>query len=178
MLVQKKIENPKAWFNGEHGNRDAETKEKGHRKKFSSDSDESGMRVITITGENRGAVMELISNSSNKHGFHGTPHHLHKKGNGNSAKTGEESHSDTSSSSEDGKGKKKMKEKGGKSKAKPMSAYLNSNVQGVNSSIMFNSTCHHHDPGVHLTLLRKPAHGGGGGGGGFEIKEHGNGYKT
>ncbi|GLT79806.1 hypothetical protein SLA2020_512800 [Shorea laevis] len=174
VLVQKTIEKPKGWSNGDshkgigvtNGNQESykggETN--GNGKKLLSDSDKRS--VITITGENRGAVMELIQ-SPQKHGFEGKPHHLQKKG--NSTNKGEELHNYSSSSSsssdaEDGKHKKKDKDL--KSKAKPMHAYVNSNVQGVNSSLVYNSTCDFHDPGVRLTLPRKLNGGGEGGNGG------------
>ncbi|KAL9245434.1 hypothetical protein vseg_019092 [Gypsophila vaccaria] len=103
--------------------------------KKGSNSEDIGMRVITISGENRGAVMEL-GHSRGTHGSH------HKLGNEASSKT---------------------KDGGNTSKAKPSTpthAFMNSNVQGVNSSIVFNSTISHHDPGVHLSLSRKPGKGG------------------
>ncbi|KAK9713599.1 hypothetical protein RND81_06G038400 [Saponaria officinalis] len=97
-----------------------------------SNSEDIGMRVITISGENRGAVMEL----GHSHGSH------HKLKTEATPKT---RNSDNTSKAKP---------------SKPMHAFTNSNVQGVNSSIVFNSTISHHDPGVHLSLARKSGKGG------------------
>ncbi|KAJ4728061.1 vegetative cell wall protein gp1-like [Melia azedarach] len=187
VLVQKTTEKPKTWLNGtgrhndfgeshkhsvgHHGKHEVSNeifgkKEKGHRKKFLSDSDDVGMRVITIAGENKGAFMEVIK-SPLKHSFDGNSHTVQQKGN---AKTETEWHSFSSSSEE---GKSKKKDKSSKQKAMhspPMDAFMNSNVQGVNNSIVFNSSCSHHDPGVHLSLSRKPF------GHGIHVKDKTNGH--
>ncbi|KAJ9188189.1 hypothetical protein P3X46_003576 [Hevea brasiliensis] len=169
VLVQKTIDKPKPWLNGgdsgrnlvdavktsisQHGkqepSKDGETKEKGQRKKI---SEHGGMRVITIAGENKGAFMEAIRSPNKKHVFEGNQWGSY------------------SSSSSSGEGKPKMDNghKGRTMAYPPMSAFINSNVQGVNSSIMHDSSCTLHDPGVHLAITRKPA------GGGFHIKDHGN----
>lgn len=191
MLFQKTIDKPKASrLNGsdlqkdfvdtlnssiaqlakQETSKDVETKERGHRKKISSDSEDAGMRVITIAGENKGAFMEVI-HSPKKHVFEGNSRFLHKKDNPRSDGSDWGSHS---SSGEEGNIKKKDKNHKGRSvEATPLSAFMNSNVQGVNNSIICNSSCTHHDPGVHLALSRKPA------GSGFHIKDRGaNGYQS
>jgi hypothetical protein len=142
--------------------KDVQTKEKGNRKKNSSDSEDGGMKVITIAGENKGAFMEVIR-SPKKQVFEGTSHFLHKKGN-------PKSEGSDSSSSEEGNSKKKDKNPNGKAMGpSPLSSFMNSNVQGVNNSIVYNSSCSHHDPGVHVALSRKPA-----GAAAFHVKDHGN----
>lgn len=190
VLVQTRSEKPKSWFNGT-GNHFDETHKpssyahrgnhevhkevakngKVHRKQFSSDSDEVGMRVITIAGENKGAFMEVIR-SPLKHTFDGTPHTLHNKGSLKTQSDGTGWHSFSSSSDEE----KSKKDKNYKAKAAmlppPMGAFMNSNVQGVNNSIVFHSSCSHHDPGVHLSLSRKPS------GNGFHVKDKGNGHHS
>ncbi|MFQ6670855.1 hypothetical protein Gotur_035597 [Gossypium turneri] len=181
VLVQKMIEKPRGLFGAPqkdvgdtrdpsiHGKKEpskyGDTKEKGNGKKFASDSEDAGMRVITIAGENKGAFMELIK-SPHKNGFQGSPHRL-----ANSSRIGSDgSDYHSYSSSEDGDGKMKAKSNG--SNTMPMSAFMNSNVQGVNNSIVYNSSCTHHDPGVHLSLHRKPTAGG------FHVKERTNGYNS
>lgn len=116
---------------------------KKHHEKKHLDSEEAGVKFITIAGENRGAIMELIR--SPKSG-----RFLHSRGN---VSDGNESGSSSSSGVE---GKQKMKDKALKSKASPTIAFMNSNVQGINNSIIFNSSCTTHDPGIHLSLSRKP----------------------
>ncbi|XP_022769749.1 proteoglycan 4 [Durio zibethinus] len=129
--------------------KDGEKKEKGHGKKFSSDSEDAGTRVITIAGENKGAFMEVIR-SPHKNGFQGSPHHLQKRV--ISSRTGGDGSDPQSYRSSSEEGDRKMKDKSNKSKTMPITAFLNSNVQGINNSIVYNSSCTHHDPGVHLSL--------------------------
>ncbi|KAK8588097.1 hypothetical protein V6N13_087045 [Hibiscus sabdariffa] len=182
VLVQKMIDRPKGLFGApqkdpednhypsihrqKEPSKHGERKEKGNGKKFSSDSEDSGMRVITIAGENKGAFMELIK-SPHRNGFQGSPHRLQKTVTGSS--DGSEYQSYSSSGEE---GDHKMKGKSNGSNSLPMNAFMNSNVQGVNNSIVYNSSCTHHDPGVHLSLHRKPTAGG------FHVKERTNGYNS
>lgn len=138
----------------EHKESDAKKKD-GHHKKFSSDS-EGGMKVITIAGENKGAFMEIIMSPA-KHGFDGKPQTLGRI----DPKTEKDKsvwhkYSSSSSSEEENSKKKDKSHKGKGIHSPPMDAYVNSNVQGVNNSILFKSSFSHHDPGVHLSLSRKP----------------------
>jgi hypothetical protein len=181
VLVQKTIERPKPWIgtgygdsqrehgetynkpsiirNGQQGVETNKEKEKGSHKKV-SDSEEMGMRVITIAGENKGASMELI-HSPNKH----DPHYLHKKGNPKSGTRGSDQSESYSSSDKEGNPKKdKSAQKGKATNSVPMNAFMNSNVQSINNSILYNSSLTHHDPGVHLALSRKPS-------GVFQVKD-------
>ncbi|KAI9180578.1 hypothetical protein LWI28_006207 [Acer negundo] len=143
-----------------------------HYKKFSSDSDHEGggMRVITIAGDNKGAFMEVIKSPMKANN---SPHTLNKNGTESVDGTGWRSLRSSSSSSSSGEeGKWKTKDKSGlsgKSTVSPQmgNAFTNSNVQGVNNSIVYNSSCSHHDPGVHLAFSRKPS------GHGFHIKDNG-----
>ncbi|OMO64239.1 hypothetical protein CCACVL1_21910 [Corchorus capsularis] len=189
VLVQTRLDKPKpeprllhaqkdyghdALKHGKTSSKEGETKEKGHHgKKIFSDSEDSGMRVITIAGENKGAVMELIS-SPQRNGFQGGGN-LREQRRANFARTGSDAsdyHSYSSSSSSEEGRDRKSRDKSKTSKTMPMNAFMNSNVQGVNNSIVFNSSCTHHDPGVHLSLHRKPF------GGGFHVKERTNGYSS
>ncbi|XP_024162333.1 swi5-dependent recombination DNA repair protein 1 homolog [Rosa chinensis] len=198
VLVQKTIDQkPTSWFStgvskqdhdstresqrpGNHAHH-AKKEEKITKKKLSSDSEEApGMRVITLAGDNKGAYMELIQSPNKHHEQRGEhSHYLFKKGhNGKSAQTvgSHESDKSYSSSSSGEEGKPKMKDKShhkgikaGSSSLLPLSSFTNSNVQGINNSIVYNSSCTHHDPGVHLALTRKPN------GDGFDVKNHVNG---
>ncbi|KAK7338102.1 hypothetical protein VNO77_18701 [Canavalia gladiata] len=186
VLVQKTVDRPKPWHNGttaesshretrSHGNshhhhhgkhvttKESEAREKGtHRKVL--DSEESGMRVITIAGENRGAYMELIQ-SPKKH----ESKYLHKKGNSSINVDGAESES---SGGQEGNVNNK-KDKGHKTTSSfPMAAYMNSNVQCVNNSLLYHTSCSHHDPGVRLSLTKKSL------GEGYHLKEYVDGHNT
>ncbi|KAL8198048.1 hypothetical protein R6Q57_027481 [Mikania cordata] len=111
---------------------------KGEILKKSSDYENTRVRIITIAGENQGAIMDL------------TP--FSKKTRGNIKKDNPALSNDgDSKSGNDSEGKKKNL------KSKTLRAIMNSNVQGVNNSILYNCSTSHHDPGVHLSLLRKPS---------------------
>ncbi|OAY48964.1 arp2/3 complex-activating protein rickA [Manihot esculenta] len=134
----------------QEASKDAQTKEKGQRKKTSPDSKDRSMRVITIAGENKGAFMEVTRSPNKKHVFEGNQWRSYSS-------SGEE-------------GKPKMKDEGHKGRTvayTPMGAFINSNVQGVNNSILYESSCTLHDPGVHLAISTKPPRGW------FHIKDDG-----
>ncbi|KAK1279558.1 hypothetical protein QJS04_geneDACA004774 [Acorus gramineus] len=115
--------------------------------------DESGMKVITIAGENKGAHMELGSRS-------------HK---GRHVQRHKSSHAHTYVEEEHGGGmgdgkamvlkeKEKEKEKmhsSSSSTTPPISTLVNNNVQGINNSILLNGSCTHRNPGVHISLSRR-----------------------
>ncbi|XP_041001364.1 mucin-2-like [Juglans microcarpa x Juglans regia] len=174
VLIQKTIDKPKPWLGGngdsqrengefykpnnvpigkEEVSKEVQTKEKKEKSngKKNWDSEEMGMRVITIAGENKGAFMELIQ-SPKKHEAV-----AYKKGNHKTQSHGSESESMSSSSDKEGNPKREKGHKGKVTGSKPMSAFMNSNVQSVNNSILYNCSCTHHDPGVHLSLSRKPS---------------------
>ncbi|KAB1219707.1 hypothetical protein CJ030_MR3G019160 [Morella rubra] len=191
VVVQKTIEKPKSWLGGngdsqkEFGesykpslvhngkqevSKQLETKEmEKHNLKKITDSEVVGVRVITIAGENKGAFMELIQ-SPKKHVVGDTPY-LNKNGNPKMRSHGSEYESYSTSSDKEGKSKKDKSHKGKVMSSLPMSAFMNSNVQSINNSILYNCSCTHHDPGVHLALSRKPA-------GEFQVKEHLNGNQN
>ncbi|KAL8136350.1 hypothetical protein V2J09_002351 [Rumex salicifolius] len=141
---------------------------KNHKKpsSLSSDSEDGkNVRIITMTGENKGALMELgLANSRrNNEGktlgnFPGSGHVL---GNGYKQE-GEDLNGGNADRS-------KIKDREGNetSSRLPMSGYVNSNVQGINNSILYNSSFTHHDPGVHFSVSRKKPING---------KAHGNGH--
>ncbi|KAJ0258183.1 putative extensin [Hirschfeldia incana] len=122
-------------------------------------------RVITIAGENKGAVMEILrSPSSHKTGGAGTHPSRGFHGTGEKGRKLQSS----SSSSDEGEGKKKStKNNNANTSNLPMKAFINSNVQMINNSIVHNSTSTHHDPGVHLKIFRTP-----GSDNGFHVKDY------
>lgn len=104
--------------------------------KKQSDSEEYyGARVVTLAGENKGAVMELSPSRK-------------KNGAGAWSNIGQKLEELSSR-------KKDEKHKAGGMETAPMDAFVNCNVQGVNNSILYNCSCTHNDPGVHLALSRK-----------------------
>ncbi|KAF7843947.1 serine/arginine repetitive matrix protein 1-like [Senna tora] len=164
VIVQKTIEKPKQWISGNSGEilKTHNEKQKGNQRRV-SDSEESGMKIITIAGENRGAYMELIQHQK-KHEFEEKPNYLYKIGNSKTKSSGE---SESSSSDEANANKKENRINRGRTKSSyPMSAFMNSNVQCVNNSLLYNTSCTHNDPGVRLSLSKKPF-----GVEGFHLKE-------
>ncbi|CAH1439165.1 unnamed protein product [Lactuca virosa] len=157
MVVQETKEIPKnldKGFNGDirrhsvnWGTRNPKKSETS-KKHSHSDSEDGGMRIIIIAGENKGAIMELSPFGKKTHNFGDNPHRLHMKK--DSPTPTQPSDGEKSGSNSDGKSKAI------KSKSPLMCAVMNSNVQGVNNSILYNCSTSHHDPGVHLSLSRKP----------------------
>ncbi|KAG8363232.1 hypothetical protein BUALT_Bualt19G0000700 [Buddleja alternifolia] len=135
--------------NSSNGKREPTPKDKGTSKKVSS-SEELGMRMITMAGENKGAVMELSLPHKTNHSL-GKPHTLKKNSNGNGS---------SSEGGEDGKTNNMDKtDRGMTTPQSPMTSFLNSNVQGLNNSILYNCNFQNNNPGIHLSLNRK-ANGG------------------
>lgn len=121
----------------------------GPKETLFPESGEGTQSVITISGENKGAVMEILRSPSKTCG----PHLFTN----DAEKTAEK--------------KPKPKSKNHSNTAE--NRFVNSNVQMINGSVVYNSSETHHDPGVHLSSYRKPSSGNG-----FIIKDHGNGYAS
>uniref|UniRef100_A0A803M3C0 Vegetative cell wall protein gp1-like n=2 Tax=Chenopodium quinoa TaxID=63459 RepID=A0A803M3C0_CHEQI len=162
MVVQHTVGKPKPFLDSYGGDsqkprigKSVKPKERDIYKK-SSDYEDSGVRIITITGENKGAIMELGRGSALDN--------PHKAKNDGVISEGNFSGKEDMSKLK-GKGHNNATTKPGV----PMHAYTNSNVQGINSSIVFNSTCTHNDPGVHLSVNRKPLNGHSHG---FQLKDN------
>ncbi|CAA2986387.1 Hypothetical predicted protein [Olea europaea subsp. europaea] len=166
VLVQETIEKfPKLMQSNSHNSSIAPNGKKESPKakvpnKKTSDSEKLGMSMITLAGDNKGAVMEL-SPSRNKNYSITNPQSLHK--NGNLAKP----EGEKSSSHEEGRSNKEKNKKAMAMQSPPTTAYVNSNVQGVNNSIFFNSSSTHQNPGVHLSINRKANEGNG-----IHFKDH------
>lgn len=101
-------------------------KDKGMIKKLSDPEDKQGLRAVTLAGENKGALMEVKPWLQN--------------GKQTRSESGEEG---------------KSREKKGAVVQSPMAGYFNSNVQGLNNSIIYNANVRHNDPGIHLSFTRK-----------------------
>ena len=94
------------------------------------------VRVITLAGENQGATMDLGSKSKNNDML--DFQRVNYKPNG--ANKNEESHDENHRHKAAG----------------PVNAFVNSNIQAANNSILYHSTWPHRDPGVRLTLSNNP----------------------
>lgn len=109
-----------------------------HHEYKQSEPDEYGMSVLTLAGENKGAIMDL-SPARKKYGFNGSPQKLQTE-QSDAEKSGSGSDNESRPKNRNGMGRRSL----------PMTAFMNSNVQAVNNSILHNTTCSHHDPGIHL----------------------------
>ncbi|XP_076955725.1 uncharacterized protein LOC143630645 [Bidens hawaiensis] len=115
--------------NSSNGRHMTTRKPETHKKQ----DDASMKNTITIAGDNKGAIMNITP-------FSKTPESgniINKSSNGEST-SGKNKNSNPSL----------LKH-----------SFHNSNVQGVNNSMLFNYTISHHDPGIHLTLSTKLDHG-------------------
>lgn len=99
--------------------------------------------VITLVGENKGATMQLGSQKDGAVHIH-RGYKLHYDGSTEATTGGEESSKD-----------KRPKESNTK-EDQMTKAYMNSNSQGINNSIVFNSHITERNPGIHLTLTENP----------------------
>ncbi|XP_042012302.1 uncharacterized protein LOC121760742 [Salvia splendens] len=116
------------------GKREPNTPKDNSINKKLSNPEQQRLRVITLAGENKGAVMELSTS--------------HKK----TLQNGKQTSGSGSDSGEEGKSRSKDKANGAQP---PMSGWFNSNVQGLNNSILYNSNIRHKDPGIHISVSRK-----------------------
>lgn len=161
VLVQETVGDPKVMPNT-HDDEKRELKKDKYANKKLSDSEELRMSMITLAGENKGAIMELSPTPKN-HYSTGDPHSLHKT---ISIKGG----TDDEQSSIDRSELKRYKDKLNKAKATqstPTTAIINSNFQGVNNAILYDCTFTHQDPGIHHFLT-----GNGTGGNGIHLADH------
>lgn len=110
------------------------------RRMLSYFEDGRNMKVLTIGGENKGASMELGFFSRSRGGkqteFNGNDNV------GNEAQESEDLHKVIA-----------------KNLHLPRNAFVNSNIQSVNSSILLDCSVTQQDPGVHFYLSKKPTKG-------------------
>ncbi|XP_045791782.1 PH domain-containing protein DDB_G0287875-like [Trifolium pratense] len=101
--------------------------------------------VITLTGDNRGATMHVGSESDKKEGSI----HIHRAYKNES----EESIEVTT----DGEGNTNNDEGNSMEHSEVGKAYVNSNIQSINNSLMFHGSINERDPGVQVTVPQKPS---------------------
>lgn len=99
--------------------------------------DEKQFSVITLAGDNRGATMQLGSESAKKEGSI----HIHRAYKSDPEETNEVS--------TDGEENNNQEEE------EVGLAYVNSNIQSINNSLMFHGSITERDPGVQVTLPQK-----------------------
>ncbi|CAJ1972451.1 unnamed protein product [Sphenostylis stenocarpa] len=101
--------------------------------------DDKQFSVITLVGDNRGATMHLGSESAKKEGSI----HIHR-----AYKSDPDEANEVTTDGEENTNEEEEEEVG--------MAYVNSNIQSINNSLMFHGTISERDPGVQITLPQKP----------------------
>ncbi|KAK4722959.1 hypothetical protein R3W88_013192 [Solanum pinnatisectum] len=109
--------------------------------------EEGPVSVITLAGDNRGASMQLSSNSSRK----GKAVHIHRGYKLNADETAD------ATTDAEGTSKGKQTNDARTMEDQALEAYMNCNVQGLNNSITFDSTIEGKNPGIHMTFPRMPS---------------------
>ncbi|XP_073013142.1 uncharacterized protein [Typha latifolia] len=104
---------------------------------------EREISIINIAGENMGAYMEV---------GYGKPSQKQQNGQGSLPAVVQASNPRTLVEKASGK---KGTKAAAEENAKPMASLVNSNVQCLNNSLLFNSSCTQQSPGVHMTLSRR-----------------------
>lgn len=102
--------------------------------------EEGPVSVITLAGDNRGASMQLGSNSLKK----GKAVHIHR---GYKLNTDESADATTDAEGRQPNDARTMKDQ-------ELEAYMNCNVQGLNNSITFDSSIEAKSPGIHMSIPR------------------------
>ncbi|KAL1539541.1 hypothetical protein AAHA92_24008 [Salvia divinorum] len=102
--------------------------------------------VITLVGENRGASMHMESDPSKRE----RPIHIHRSYKSNPDQSPEA----TTDGEESSQGKKSENDRC--MEDQPSEAYVNNNAQGINNSIVFNTSIVEGSPGVHMVVSHQP----------------------
>ncbi|KAK7321763.1 hypothetical protein VNO77_32682 [Canavalia gladiata] len=103
--------------------------------------DDKQFSVITLAGDNRGATMHLGSDSAKKE----DSIHIHR-----AYKSDPEESTEVTTDVEEENKEEDMEED------EVGMAYVNSNIQSINNSLMFHGSITERDPGVQVTLPQKP----------------------
>ncbi|PHT98831.1 hypothetical protein BC332_32250 [Capsicum chinense] len=107
--------------------------------------EEGPVSVITLAGDNRGASMQLGSNSSKRGSIQ-----IHR-----GYKLNADESADTTTDAEGSEGR--QSNDGRTMKDQEIEAYMNCNVQGLNNSITFDSFIEGKNPGIHMSFPRTPS---------------------
>ncbi|XP_021718687.1 proteoglycan 4-like [Chenopodium quinoa] len=101
------------------------------------------LSIITLAGENIGATMHLSSESINKE----RPIHIHR---------GYKLNSDRTAETTEGEGSSRKRKSVDTNLQEDLAtkSYVNNNAQGINNSLVFNSSVTERNPGVHVLFTR------------------------
>jgi len=110
----------------------------------SQHTDDKQFSVITLVGDNRGATMHLGSETAKKE----DSIHIHRAYKSDPEETNEVTTDGEENTNEDEE-EEEEEELG--------MAYVNSNIQSINNSLMFHGSISERDPGVQIALPQKPS---------------------
>ncbi|XP_021745355.1 uncharacterized protein LOC110711283 [Chenopodium quinoa] len=101
------------------------------------------LSIITLAGENIGATMHLSSETINKE----KPIHIHR---------GYKLNSDRTAETTKGEGSSRKRKSGDTNLQEDLAtkSYVNNNAQGINNSLVYNSSVTERNPGVHVVFTR------------------------
>lgn len=108
---------------------------------------EKPVSVITLTGENRGATMHVSSEPANKE----EPIHIHR-----GYKLNPDDSPENTTDGEVDTEERKLKDHLSR-EAQPIMVYANSNVQSINTSLVFSSSVTERSPGIQLEFSQGAA---------------------
>ncbi|KAF8051971.1 hypothetical protein N665_1634s0009 [Sinapis alba] len=110
-----------------------------------SNGDEKSVSIYTLTGENRGATMAIGSEKDKKDG----EVHIRRGYKSNPDESPETTATETEGGTRPFNDKKNPKDNEEDARVR---AYVNGNSQGVNNSIICDSSVQQNDPGIHMSL--------------------------
>ncbi|KAE9586160.1 hypothetical protein Lal_00010230 [Lupinus albus] len=110
-------------------------------------TDNKEFSIITLAGDNRGATMDVDSESANKE----EPIHIHR-----AYKTDPKESTEVTTDGEENSNTKKNSHSSA-NHVEVGKTYVNSNIQSINNSLMFHGSITERDPGVQVILPEKPA---------------------
>lgn len=111
-----------------------------------SGGDEKSVSVFTLTGENRGATMAIASEKDKKDG----EVHIHRGYRRNPDESPNTTATETEGERKPFKGKNPKDNE--EEEEDMVRAYVNGNTQGINNSIVIESSVRENDPGIHMSL--------------------------
>ncbi|XP_010428537.1 PREDICTED: neurofilament heavy polypeptide-like [Camelina sativa] len=113
-----------------------------------SNGDEKSVNVYTLTGENRGATMGIGSEKDKKDG----EVHIRRGYRSNPDESPNTTATETEGGRKPFKGKNPKDYEDDEEEETRVRAYVNGNTQGINNSIIVESSVSENDPGVHMSL--------------------------
>lgn len=113
------------------------------------ESKKFGLRIVRLVGDNIGAAM-VLSSSRNKYDYEAKPLSIQDKRSRPHSKEVNSKEEAAAAEGRSNRNKEQSRLKTLQPETSTSTLFMNSNVQGVNNSIAFDSRLTHHDPGLHV----------------------------